>query len=216
MASYKTLTETNCKDFKNFKYSEFKCKCGGKYCNGYPVAFSYDLANNLQKIRNYYGKPLTITSALRCKQHNKNEGGVSDSKHLDGCAADFKVEDVSADKLLTYVKKLPYYRYAYVVSKSKGVVHLDITPPKPSTKKAYSGTYPKLPSRGYFRKGDKGTEVKNLQKLLNWLNSAKLSIDGIIGDKTIAEVKKFQKSVKISCDGLFGKNSLAKAKTVKK
>lgn len=94
--------------------------------------------------------------------------------------------------------------------------------------KTYSGTFPKLPEvkyknskgktciRTWFIKGDKGTQVKNLQKFLNWANNASLTVDGIIGNKTINQVKKFQKAVKLKEDGSFGKNSLAKAKSYKK
>ena len=211
MSSYKELTQENCKDFKNFDYSEFKCKCGGKYCNGYPVPFSYDLVSNLQKIRNYFGKPLVITSPLRCKQHNKNSGGVSNSNHLKGWACDFYISGVSASKLMAYVKTLPYFRYTYNVSGS--VIHYDITPPTISNKKTYSGTFPTLPSRGYFKKGDTGTQVKNLQKFLNWANDCKLSVDGVIGNNSISQVKVFQKKVSLTQDGLFGKSSLSKAKS---
>lgn len=85
-----------------------------------------------------------------------------------------------------------------------------------TTKKTYSGTFPTLPSRGYFKKGDKGTQVKNLQKFLNWAVNAKLVVDGEVGDKTIAAVVAFQAIVKLAQDGLFGKNCLAKAKIYKK
>lgn len=85
-----------------------------------------------------------------------------------------------------------------------------------TTKKTYSGTFPTLPSRGYFKKGDKGTQVKNLQKFLNWAIDAKLTVDGEAGDKTIAAVKLFQKLAKLTQDGLFGKDCLAKAKIYKK
>lgn len=213
MSTYKKLTSSNCKDFKNFEYSEFACKCGNKYCNGYPVPFSYDLTSNLQKIRNHFGKPLVITSPLRCKQHNKNSGGVSDSRHLKGWACDFYINNVSASALMNYVKKLPYFRYTYNISGS--VIHYDITPPTTSGN-TYTGTFPTLPSRGYFKNGDKGTQVKNLQKFLNWALDLKLSADGIIGNATINAVKKFQKEVKITSDGLFGKNCLSKAKTYTK
>lgn len=84
------------------------------------------------------------------------------------------------------------------------------------TKKTYSGAFPKLPTRGYFQKGDTGTQVKNLQKFLNWYGNYKLDVDGEIGSKTISAVKKFQTAEKITADGYFGKNSLAKAKAVKK
>lgn len=82
--------------------------------------------------------------------------------------------------------------------------------------KAYTGTYPKLPSRGYFKSGDKGTQVKYLQKLLNWLTGAGLAADGIVGQKTINAVRTFQEDTGLVEDGLFGQNCLAKAKTIKK
>lgn len=83
-------------------------------------------------------------------------------------------------------------------------------------KSGYSKEFPKLPTRGYFKKGDKGTEVKKLQSFLNWSLDIKLSVDGIIGNKTINAVKDFQKLVKITRDGKFGKTSLKKAKEFKK
>lgn len=80
----------------------------------------------------------------------------------------------------------------------------------------YTGTFPSLPSRGYFKKGDKGTQVKNLQKFLNWAISSNLAIDGSAGNLTINAVKQFQKVVNIKIDGYFGKDSLSKAKVFSK
>ena len=40
------------------------------------------------KIREKIGKPITVNSGLRCKAHNENVGGVSNSQHLYGTAAD--------------------------------------------------------------------------------------------------------------------------------
>lgn len=127
--SYKPLTADNCKDFKNFKYSEFKCKCGGRYCNGYPVPFSYELAKNLQNIRSHFGKPLTITSPLRCETWNSKQGGVKNSKHKIGWACDFYIKGVSYNTLAKYVKTLPYFNYCYRVKKNQNVIHYDIIPP---------------------------------------------------------------------------------------
>lgn len=127
--SYKPLTVDNCKDFKNFKYSEFKCKCGGKYCNGYPVPFSYELAKNLQTIRTHFGQPLIITSPLRCEIWNSKQGGVKNSKHKKGWACDFYVKGISYNALAKYVKTLPYFNYCYKVKKNQNVIHYDITPP---------------------------------------------------------------------------------------
>lgn len=87
---------------------------------------------------------------------------------------------------------------------------------KGAIKKGYTGTFPKLPSRGYFKSGDKGTQVKNVQKFLNWYGNYKLSTDGVYGNKTISAVKKFQGAMGLTKDGKFGSKALAKAKKVKK
>lgn len=78
--------------------------------------------------------------------------------------------------------------------------------------KKYTGDFPTLPKRGYFRNGDKGVNVKRLQKFLNWYGSYDLDIDGEVGPHTTAAVIKFQASEGLQKDGLFGKKSLAAAK----
>lgn len=81
--------------------------------------------------------------------------------------------------------------------------------------KEYTGTFPVLPSKGYLENGDKGTQVKRLQKFLNWYG-AKLDADGIFGAKTKEAVKAFQTIENLEIDGKFGKKSLAKAKLIKR
>ena len=72
---------------KYFKKQEFACKCG-KYCNGYPAEIDMNMVKIADQIREKIGKPITINSGLRCKTHNSNVGGVSNSQHLLGKAAD--------------------------------------------------------------------------------------------------------------------------------
>ena len=74
-------------EIKYFKKPEFACKCG-KYCDGYPAEIDMNMVKIADKIRNRIGKPITINSGLRCKTHNANVGGVSNSQHLLGNAAD--------------------------------------------------------------------------------------------------------------------------------
>ena len=74
-------------EIKYFKKQEFACKCG-KYCNGYPAEIDMNMVKIADEIRNRIGKPITINSGLRCKTHNANVGGVSNSQHLLGNAAD--------------------------------------------------------------------------------------------------------------------------------
>ena len=74
-------------EIKYFKKQEFACKCG-KYCNGYPAEIDMNMVKIADQIREKIGKPITINSGLRCKTHNSNVGGVSNSQHLLGNAAD--------------------------------------------------------------------------------------------------------------------------------
>jgi hypothetical protein len=81
-----------------------------------------------------------------------------------------------------------------------------------STKKAYSGTFP----RPTLKKGSSGTQVKCLQKFLNWYGNYKLVVDGKFGDKTLAAVKKFQKAEKLVVDGIVGIKTVNKMQAIKK
>lgn len=89
--------------------------------------------------------------------------------------------------------------------------------PKQSAKaKKYSGKFPTLPKRGYFKKGDNSIHVKRLQNLLNWAIGAGLKADGDCGAKTLNAVINFQMRYNLKADGLFGSKCLKKAKKIKK
>lgn len=80
----------------HFKKEEFKCECGGRYCNGYPAGnTSAALLNILERIRAYYGKPITITSGQRCATYNRQVGGITNSAHRFGKAADIYIPGVT-------------------------------------------------------------------------------------------------------------------------
>lgn len=44
--------------------------------------------NVLDPLREWYGKPITVTSGYRCPALNKAVGGSKTSDHMNGCAAD--------------------------------------------------------------------------------------------------------------------------------
>ncbi len=80
----------------------------------------------------------------------------------------------------------------------------------------YKEAFPKLPERGWFAKGDKGEEVKKLQRLLNWLNAGRivdnLVVDGEIGNLTISAVSFYEEVHTLTIDGEFGEKCLKLAK----
>ena len=64
--------------------------------------------------------------------------------------------------------------------------------------------------------GDRGSEVKKLQKFLNWYLGHGLKVDGDFGAMTRRAVLEWQESQKLEKTGLFGKTSLGIAKKVTK
>lgn len=111
-------------EIKYFTRAEFACKCGGRFCQGYPAEPVEQLVRLLDGIREHYGVPVIVSSGLRCKQHNSNSGGVSNSRHLSGKAVDFCVGTKSSAEVLAYVLTLPGVRYAYAIDGS--FVHMDV------------------------------------------------------------------------------------------
>lgn len=75
-------------DIQYFSRAEFRCQCGGKYCNGFPAEPVEETVRLADEIRRRAGVPLKVNSGVRCKQHNADVGGVWNSLHLTGQAID--------------------------------------------------------------------------------------------------------------------------------
>lgn len=111
-------------NIKYFDKEEFRCKCNGKYCTGFPKEPQRLLVEAADDVREYFDAPVTISSGLRCTIHNANSGGVSNSRHLSGKACDFSVQGKTANQILVYVRTLPNIRYCYAIDNYH--VHMDI------------------------------------------------------------------------------------------
>ena len=85
----------------HFCVREFRCKDGSD-----PVFIDTALAELLERIREHFGKPVTITSAYRTPAHNAKAGGAKFSQHLYGRAADIRVQDVSVEDVAAYAESL--------------------------------------------------------------------------------------------------------------
>lgn len=103
---------------------EFRCKCGGKYCNGFPAEPDQTLVELVNSLRANAGKPGHASSGLRCKTWNSLQGGVANSRHMTGKALDFYIEGMSGSQLLARAKADTRTRYAYIIDGQW--VHVDV------------------------------------------------------------------------------------------
>lgn len=121
----KEETGTFWDEIEYFDRSEFKCKCGGKYCNGFPSEPDERMVRIADQLRKNLGVPITIVSGLRCKTWNAIQGGVSNSQHMYGESADIYANGVSQSRVEAELDKIGGVRYHYPIKGSSNV-HFDV------------------------------------------------------------------------------------------
>jgi len=85
---------------EHFKASELQCSCCGQ------LVIDRQLVYGLEVLRRLLGKPIIITSAYRCMAHNAAVGGVPNSQHVLGKAADIQVPGLTPDEVHKVAKWL--------------------------------------------------------------------------------------------------------------
>lgn len=123
-ATDKPQTGTFWDEIKWFKREEFRCKCGGKYCNGYPAEMQEAVVKIADAAREHFGRPGHVVSGLRCEKWNAHEGGVANSQHMFGEAIDLRIDGVDSETLRQFVAAQPGHRYSYRINGTN--VHFDI------------------------------------------------------------------------------------------
>jgi zinc D-Ala-D-Ala carboxypeptidase len=109
--------------FKYFKYEEFD----SPDIQGSGQMMSDSFIKMLDSVREEYGKPIRINSGYRTEEANIKAGGVSNSSHLKGLAADLRVKNSKERyELLTVLMK-----YFDRIGVAKSFIHVDIDEDKP-------------------------------------------------------------------------------------
>lgn len=96
--------EMHMKIGKYFDDYEFSCRCDrhGVDADGHKILdhiIDKRLVDVLDRIRERLGVPITVNSGYRCPEHNAEVGGVPDSQHVLGTAADITYDGVDVDYL---------------------------------------------------------------------------------------------------------------------
>jgi uncharacterized protein YcbK (DUF882 family) len=104
-----------------------KCKCGGRYCDGFPHLIQPLLMQILDRARRWSGHPIQVISGLRCEDWNRIQKGVANSQHMYGEAVDVYFYGVSRNAALAWLQSQPDVRYAYPIEDCNNI-HFDISP----------------------------------------------------------------------------------------
>jgi uncharacterized protein YcbK (DUF882 family) len=85
----------------NFKVREFACKD-----NSDKILIDTELVKQLQKIRDNFNKPISITSGYRTESYNTKIKGSKNSFHIKGQAFDIKVADTTPKQVAQFCEQL--------------------------------------------------------------------------------------------------------------
>lgn len=189
-----------------FLLREFRCRDGSD-----EVLLDSRLLETLQKVRDHFGKAVSIISAYQTAEYNKNVNEEASSYHLKGQAADFTVTGTSNRDVAIFLqgidaKGIGLYDYA------GGFIHVDTRERNDywqqddRDSKCYGvGSFGK--TEVYLVKGQTVTTVRyNDRNEYVRLLQGKLGVetDGIFGTETEAAVKQFQRTHGLTVDGVAG------------
>lgn len=107
---------------EHFTDAELRCHCPCQV-NG----CKQELVDALEQFRALVGKPVIVNDAYRCPEHNAAVGGVPDSEHVQGIAADIRVEGMTGGEMEAAAMKC-HLIMAIGRSDSPAYVHIDTRP----------------------------------------------------------------------------------------
>ena len=220
----------------NFNSIEFDCQ--GKGCCSQTI-INPQLVKYLQKIREHFKAPITITSAYRCSVHNSRVGGAPGSRHSKGDAADIVVKGHSPKEVAQYCESIDIKGIGLYETAADGYfVHIDTRDyqsfwygQKEEKRTTFGGnsvtnvtTNTTNNVATMIQLNDNGPVVKEIQEMLIELgyvltdnpNDATKGADGIFGMKTWKAVVDFQRKNNLDPDGVVGEltmEALEKATT---
>ena len=119
---YKTSSELFS---EHFAKSEFTCHCCGRGAN----KIHPRLIELLEELRAKAGVPLHINCGYRCPAHNAEVGGVPNSQHVLGTAADITIPAISFSKAQQLVRSIDFDGkgwYPPVDSSGLWFIHVDV------------------------------------------------------------------------------------------
>lgn len=104
----------------HFSRSEFACKhCG--VCN-----ISGNLIEALEELRALGPQPIIVHAGCRCPEHNEAVGGVKDSQHIVGIAADLEIVGLLLQQMYERAETVARFRNGGIGVYDGQFIHVDV------------------------------------------------------------------------------------------
>ena len=183
---------------KNFNAREFRCGLGSPCSSCNTTLIDSTLVEHLQKIRDYFGAEVEITSAYRCPSYNGRVGGATGSRHTKGQAADIVVRGVAPAKVAAYAEYIGVNGIGlYETAKDGYFVHIDTRTSKSfwyGQAQAYRSTFGGAAAMGPAGTGSTtastgstaGSGYTMSQFITDVQKATGAPVDGVAGPKTLA------------------------------
>ena len=201
MAIKEYFYNANIRLSEHFVTSEFRCKCGKTH----NTKIDDDLIIKLESLyKKLNCSKIIINSGYRCSTHDKNVGGNGYGQHVNGTAADIVCYDQNGNRISSKLVSCAAQDIEF-----GGIANIDLTytathvDVRSLNNKWYGNevvTTDRSVTNDFYKyyniekTSDTPTDITNLNKELQTIlnnKGAKLDVDGIIGAKTLTEIKKY-------------------------
>lgn len=174
---------------ENFHAYEFDCN-GSGCCT--ETKIDPDLVAYLQKIRDHFGKPVKIASGYRCATHNgKISNASKKSKHMEGMAADIKVEGVAPAEVAKYAESIGIKGIGLYEGNDGSFVHVDTRTTKSfwyGHAQAYRSTFGGATTNNATEEKTASAASYSLTDFIKDVQKAcGAAVDGIAGAETLSK-----------------------------
>lgn len=104
----------------HFSKKELACHCCGD------LKIENRLIEALEQLRTLAGKEIVVHDGYRCPAHNQEVGGVSNSEHTRGMAADVVIPGLSLQQMFELALLVPTFLNGGIGAYDGTFLHLDI------------------------------------------------------------------------------------------
>lgn len=104
----------------HFSKKELACHC----CH--TLKIEQRLVDALEELRSLAGRPIVIHDAYRCAKHNEEVGGVANSEHTRGMAADIDIPGLSVQQMYELAVQVPDFVEGGIGAYDHNFLHVDV------------------------------------------------------------------------------------------